>query len=221
MNVVYRVRPARTNEELRYSLRSLANLGDGRHHVTIIGGAPPWVKGIDVLPGRPVGKWRALLDDLATVAARVTGPSVLLDDDMFILGPIDAAPALYSGTLEERILSGLHVGGTYGRSMANTLAYLRGLGIMVPLDYELHVPLPFVAETMVEALGPVLHSDRPLQARTVYGNIARLGGTRAIDVKLRTRREGIPYPLASTSEGAWRYHGPAIASLLPDPSPFE
>lgn len=220
MNVLYRVRPSRVNEELRFSLRSLSNLGDGRHDVTIVGSAPGWVKGAEVVPGLPASKWRALLADLYTGASRLSGEALLLDDDMFILAPLDRAPTLHQGGLDDRVLSGL-VAGTYGRSLLYTLEYVRGLGVREPLDYELHVPLPFVAEAMVEALAPTLHSDRPLQARTVYGNAARIGGTRAIDVKLRTRREVIPYPFASTSEGAWRYHAPAIAALLPEPSPFE
>ena len=53
MDAVYYVRPGDRNDELRYSLRSLANLPHDR--VWIVGHTPPWVTGIESIQGNTVG----------------------------------------------------------------------------------------------------------------------------------------------------------------------
>ncbi len=220
MDVLYRVKAGRTNESLRYSLRSLANLGTGRHTVHMVGPLlPPWVHNVDHIQ---TGQWRqgkhfALVADLVT-AARTMGTTefVLIDDDMFVLCPT-TLPTLHGGPLDTQD----KVASAYGRSKQRTEYVLRGMGITNPLDYELHVPMAMLADAVVDTLAPLVDSVRPIQARSLYGNVRGIGGRRAPDVKVRHASDALPTPFASTAPSTWPLFRSAIAQQLPDASPYE
>ena len=218
MNVVYRVRHGERNEPLRYSLRSLANLGDGRHDVLIVGSAPRWVHGVEVVAGRRTGKWRALVDDLLAISRSLTGEFVLIDDDQYVLGPT-WIPTVHRGPLRAHAVGRA---GTYGRTLVATADYLvERCGIDEPLSYELHLPMLVDAGAMVDALERLVYSVRPLQARSVYGNVHSIGGTESEDVKVTSRGGVLPYPFASTSPGSFRWYVDRLRVLLPEPSAYE
>lgn len=223
MHVLYRVKTARTNEPLRYSLRSLAYLGDGHHTVHMVGrGIPTWVVGVEAL--RPVGeghrgKWDNLVADLVFACERWGNREfVLMDDDMFVLSPALHVPTQHRGPISARTGT---TPSAYLRSLARTRYVLEGMGYDNPLDYELHVPMVMTADGVVEALGPLVHSARPVQARSMYGNVRGVGGHRADDVKVRKHTDELSLPFTSVSPGTWLSHGPTIRSLLPTPSAYE
>lgn len=215
MDVLYRVRPG-PNEELRYSLRSLANVPHGE--VFMVGHPPEWVRNVTVItPRRLRTKFRALVADLALACAELKGRRLLLiDDDMYILKARKSVEALHAGDLREQAQRKV---GAYSKTMTHTADYLNGIGIGEPVSYELHIPLEIDAEAMAGALQPVEGWRRPVQARSVYGNVVGIKATQAEDVKLD--KGPMPTDYLSTSPQSWRYWRPHLHALFPQPSEYE
>lgn len=221
-DVVYLSRKTLTWDALRLSLRSLRNLAHGR--VWLAGWLPPWASGLEHLPDPPArarGKYTRINAALAQVAAcsEVSERFVYMNDDFFLLEPVEELPPLHRGPIRDM------VGPTrsdYREAMRQADALLRRLGVAEPLSYELHVPMEMSRERLREAMA---HRVPPGQARTVYGNLAELGGSEAADVKVHGKSQGLPPgPFASTSPGAihkMAAAGRALRALFPDPSPYE
>jgi hypothetical protein len=216
-DVLYRCKLDKRNETLRYSLRSLRNIPHGE--VFMVGDPPPWVTNVTCIPGsRGISRWHVSIGHLYLAARAMTGRRLLLvDDDTFIVAPLDSVPPLHAGLLEE------HMGtkpGSYRRTFEWTLGYLREQGIEQPLSYERHVPMPMEADVLVEALAPVYQRQHPLQARSVYGNLARLGGEYAEDVKVDG--EPMPSPFLSVHDRSWqKVWRTKMMAMFPDQSEYE
>lgn len=221
MDVLYRLRPGKRNEPLRYSLRSLANVPHG--DVFAVGTAPAWVRNVEVIaPGRYPTKWRALVGDLHLACEQLSGRTLLLvDDDMFVMEAARSVPTLNAGLLLDHLQSKR---GSYQRSMGHTNEYLMALGVTKPLSYELHVPMVIDAERMAATLEAVLHWPHHLQARSVYGNLGNLGGKQADDVKVWDGNKDSDLPggaFLSASPRAWHWMMPKLGDVFATPSEYE
>lgn len=216
MDVLYRVRRGRDNEPLRYSLRSLSNVPHGE--VFIVGAPPSWTRNVTVLPpDKWQSKWRGLLADTWSACKRLAGRTLLLmDDDYFILSPRESVEPLHRGLLADDAKTRM---GAYRRSLTATGKYLTERGI-TSLSYELHVPMVIEADGMAEALEPVVDSRYPLQCRSLYGNLAAVGGEQAQDVK-RFRDEPLPADYLSVAPSSWHLYRDRLASLFPMRSVYE
>jgi hypothetical protein len=230
MDIVYVVRHAEDNEELRYSLRSLANLPHDR--VWIAGYKPTWVSGVGEIPTVQSGsKWENSTGNLlaACLHPDVSERFVLFNDDFFVMHPIDAVPVLHRGPVSEVAAAYARNGEShYLTGMLETAALLRRLGHPDPLSYELHVPMTLDKARCAEVLGIPGQMGmrlRVLHKRTLYGNVEAVGGAETHDVK-------VPYPASewspewtflSTHESTFTAGtvGGYIRSRFPDPSPYE
>lgn len=202
MDVVYKIKASDRNEELRYSLRSLANLPHDR--VWLAGHTPPWVTGVGEIPvgKRQRGKYASSTQN---VLAACRHPEVserfwLFDDDFFVMRPVESVPTLHRGTMSEA-LADRRIGGPYRKGMQATTELLHRLGYPDPLCYELHIPLLVDKDGMADAIERG-RGVTGLQQRSVYGNLCRIGGERADDVKVSTstgRWDGTQ-PFLSTSD---------------------
>lgn len=226
MHLVYIVRPGQ-NEELRYSLRSAAeNLPV--ESVTIVGDAPGWVTGVRRIPGNRYGrdKPRNVLDNVRILAAAGDLPDdvVVMNDDFYVLTPLTTIPVLYRGPLTRHIAE-CATPSWWSLSLQRTLAWLQAQGHPAPLSYDLHVPLPISRERMREALDRLgdAFADNPPQWRTVYGNLAAVGGIQHRDQKVSVPTRQLPGgPFVSTDDGAF-YVGlqSTLRGRFPHPSQFE
>lgn len=178
IDVLYRVKGGVSNEELRYSLRSLANIEHGE--VFMVGAPPAWVRNVTIMPGKQYRtKWEALLGDLLLACDELKGRDLLLmDDDFYLMRPQSIVP-MHRGLLSTHISL---TQGSYKRSLKMTLAYLAAKGIEAPLSYDLHAPMPIQADAMAEAIRPA--AGQPLQPRTLYGNLSGVEAQLANDVKV-------------------------------------
>lgn len=220
MDVVYLCRPG-DNPELRLSLRSL------QHHVAhdrvwIIGGWPDWVANVAVVGvHQTTDKHRN-----TTVAMRVacnhpdiSDPFMVWNDDFYALEPTHVAhwhrgPAVEVIDLYQR----RHPTSPYTKGMRATIELLEASGYPDPLSYELHMPLIVHKAEMLAALDlgqhlPVAHK------RTIYGNLARLGGEQRTDCKVYEPGHPLPTPWASTEDRTFRHYQRAIRDALPRESP--
>jgi hypothetical protein len=101
--VAYYVRRGDANPELRYSLRSLSNLPHGR--VLIVGHKPAWVTGVEHISGNRRHSIEAnAVDNLRLACSGLDADRfVVMNDDFYIMSPLDSVPALHEGHLDERI----------------------------------------------------------------------------------------------------------------------
>lgn len=228
MDLVYLCR-AGENEELRYSLRSVAaNLPHDR--VWIFGEPPAWVTGCEVvLIDQSASKFdnceaslRAVLDH-----PEVSDPFVLMNDDFFVMREVWGIEPLSLGTvtavLEQYAGRGIK-GSNYLERMARTRATLRLLGFDEPMSYEAHVPMLFEKSKLRTILDEFGAASGVVGAhyRTLYGNLYCIGGRVIEDVKVYDYDKPVPQgDFASSLDTKFYAIYPVLRYLFPDAGPYE
>ena len=206
LDVVYFVKDKLMNEELRYSIRSVAkNMSYNR--IWIFGGCPQ-----DIVPDVRIRveqegptKWDKVhsMFEMAAKNKELTDDFILFNDDFFIMKPMDEITPLYRCSMKEYI----DIIETKNRNRPNgyslllrecdgTLSRLR----TTDLCYELHTPFVFNKEKLLKLLEefPGHHCTR-----TMYGNIYGIGGEKSHDVKIFDVHPTFNYrtsPLISTDD---------------------
>ena len=217
ISVVYIVKPLDHNQELRYSLRSLANIPHG--DVYMFGG-PRWVKNVERLPYEEQGKW-ATLSGAMKVAAENFDEFLFMNDDFFIMEKIEEMPILHRGSVKREIRS--FGGGSYVDGRRAAYIWLGKHGHKEPLCYEVHAPIVIKGPGMVKAFD-MLGKVRPNGwMRTIYGNINEIGGTKVHDVKYGLTTQHPTGPFMSTTDGSFRrgYVGDVIRARFKEKSIYE
>lgn len=226
MDVVYVVGPGDDNEELRYSLRSLAaHLPHDR--VWIAGHRPGWVSGdVGHIPTTQQGsRFRNSTANLRGACEHedVSDEFAYFNDDFFVMEPADEVPSWHRGPLADVIAatrSSLYRRGA--QATALLMSRMR-LDTGEQLSYEVHAPMVVDKALMLQTLDagaglPVLHK------RTLYGNMHQLGGEEVADVKVRALGEGPPDAVFwSTSDAVFAVGriGALIREAFPDPCRYE
>lgn len=225
-DVVYVVKIGTTNEQLRYSLRSLKNIPHRR--VFIAGYVPPWVTGVVPVPVEQTGQKHAnALHNLKVALEHPElGESFLyMNDDFFTMRPIPEVPPLHRGpvaAVEEKFAAAGF--GLYLAGLKQAKLVLATLGYTDPLCYELHVPFPAQKSLYREVLE--LTGDQPhLHHRTVYGNLHHRRAGRMSDVKVYRRDDGFREQgvFLSTMSDSFTHGrvGAFIRSRFPEPGKYE
>jgi len=190
VDAVYLFGGAGGEDELKFSLRTVGNLRQV-DRVVVAGHPPDWLAGevLHVPPaGHPPGKHHSTWANLRAACAdrRLSDEFVLMNDDFFVLEPVDAVPVWHAGVLTNRPVLRKH----HDRRRDATLAVLATLGSPGRLSYELHVPMVIHRRLMLalmdeaDALRPA--GADPVWKRTLYGNLAHPGvGELHTDVKAR------------------------------------
>ncbi|MEH0402849.1 hypothetical protein ACFY7V_03420 [[Kitasatospora] papulosa] len=189
-DIVVPVREGAVNEQLRFSLRSwAAHLPHGR--VWVVGHLPAWAVDVRHIPTRQTGtKYQntTLGVRAACEHPEVSKTFLLANDDMFVMRPQpDGMPVLHRGPVRKvEAYYAARAQGKYLRGLQTTRDLLVERGHPDPLSYELHVPMPVVKRGMLHALDVGRHLD-VVHKRTLYGNLAQLGGEEIADVKIMHR----------------------------------
>lgn len=197
MDYVYLCRDG-NNEELRYSIRSLeANVPNSK--VWVVGGKPDWYIGNHIRVYQHGSKYKNARKNLNAIfrSPQISEHFVLMNDDFYILNPLEEIPYLHSGPIQNKInrYRELNINSSYLRQLENTQKYLNSMGIESPLDYELHVPMPISKPSIRTAVTTVC------LWRSFHGNVNRVGGTYMEDVKVygETRKEKVEFDYADPS----------------------
>jgi hypothetical protein len=226
-DVIYPVRAGDSNDELRFSLRSLdMNLPHGR--VWIVGHKPSWVTGVEHIPGNTASApranlWRNL--ELACSHPDISDDVLIFNDDFFVLGRQESVPVLYRCKLAEQLDGVKHRSGLRGwwpESLMATAKALADAGFEDPLSYELHTPFPCSKALMGDTLARFAHIQRhnPPQWRTLYGVTQQIGGVKHRDGKC-VKPGPLRRPFHSTDDLSWRYFRARFVQLFPAPSRYE
>lgn len=186
LDIVYFVKDGIKNEELRYSLRSVdTNMPHRR--VWIFGGCP-----MNITPDVRVRvdqtgctKWDKVRNmyKMACENKEITDNFIMFNDDFFVMQPIDYLEPFFRATLDEHIPileAKLKRPSEYSRLLRKCRDKLTELG-ETKLSYELHTPFIFNKQNFLDMLNkyPEMHC-----ARTMYGNLYKVGGRRTNDVKI-------------------------------------
>ncbi|MET9818338.1 hypothetical protein [Streptomyces sp. NPDC006355] len=190
-DIVVPVREGAANEALRYALRSWAAHLPHRR-VWLVGYRPPWATGVEHIPTHQAGntKYKNTTAAMRAVCEHpdVTDTFLYCNDDFFVMRRQEVMPVYHRGPVREvEAYYATRGNGSYLRGLRETRDLLVSLGHQDPVSYELHVPLPVTKRGMLAALEIGAHLD-VLHKRSMYGNLAGIGGTRMRDVKILHRR---------------------------------
>lgn len=194
-DIVYFVKNASQNEELRYSLRSVdANFPCRK--VWVYGGKPADIVPDEFISVRQIGttKWEKVRNMLKSVCEneKITEDFWLFNDDFFInQKPTDFQP-IYDGSIYKRIVQ------IEGRNYDKPSQYSMQLRLMLkelerrcpdaPMNnYAVHFPMLVNREKMLT----VLNRFTSPMFRVLYGNYWNIGGVDMGDMKI-LRNNNIP-----------------------------
>lgn len=222
-DIVYFVKDTKSNEELRYSLRSLINFPHRK--VWFYGGCPDGLKPdhhIKVLQDQPT-KWQNIFKmfKMACSNKDITEDFWLFNDDFFVMKKVKNGPNWFNGDLYKRVvtLEDTHDGITpYSQQLRYTLQELEGMGCTTK-NYALHVPMLINRKNGQELINIM---DGPM-IRCLYGNYFNIGGEEHPDVKIDSKtklyKEG---EYLSTNDNSFSGAvGEQIAKLFPDKCKYE
>lgn len=230
MDVVYLVKRGNQNEELRYSLRSLANIPHG--NVFIAGYTPNWVTNVISIPTvQNRSKYENSTANMmaACMDGRVSEDFILMNDDFFIMKPMEHIPIIHRGMLDDTIQKYKDLGGAppYLEGMQKTRQLLRLLTHRVLYSYEMHIPMVFNKHAFLHVVRLPQHHHmeiRALHKRTLYGNYMGGQGVEREDVKVNdyvSRWSGKPFLSTNDATFAHAPIGEDIRARFPNKSPYE
>jgi hypothetical protein len=173
------------NEELRYSIRSVAESFPDSN-IWVVGGKPNWYVGNYIEVNQIHSKYKNAVENLKKIcsSSEISNNFILMNDDFYIIKKINNIETFHGGYLLNKINLYQKINGNsnYTRKLAATYKRLKALNINDPLDYELHVPMIMEKEKLQE----VLKNNDQFLWRSIYGNMFTVGGLEMQDVKVYT-----------------------------------
>ena len=212
LDIVYFVKDGRVNEELRYSIRSVCKNMPYRR-LWIFGGCPrsivPDVRVRVEQEGKT--KWDKVhaMFRMAAENKEITDDFILFNDDFFVMKPVDKIETIHRGLLEDHVQ--VLGNGPYRKMLEGIDGELKKRG-ETSYSYELHTPFIYNKKKLLKLL-----DDNPdlRCTRTMYGNIYKIGGKRASDVKIFSSKPAFNYedstflstddPVINRNNDAWAY----------------
>lgn len=212
LDVVYFVKDGIHNDELRHSIRSVCKNMPYRR-IWIFGGCPK-----NIVPDVRVRveqegetKWDKVhaMFKMAAENKEISDDFILMNDDFFIMKPITKIDTIHHGLLEDHVK--VLGNGPYRRMLEGIDAELKKRGKST-YSYELHTPFVYNKKKLLKLL-----KDNPdlRCTRTLYGNLYKIGGKRASDVKIFSSTPDFDYenttflstddPMVKPACDTWRY----------------
>lgn len=229
MDAVYMVKPEDRNEELRYSLRSLANM-PFITRVVMVGYLPNWVKDVHFIPRDQRFQTKYVNTTRNMIAAcedpEVSDEFMLMNDDFFVMHEQPEPFIFHRGPLAPIRDYYLNLANSdYAKGIQATEKYMRLLGLVNLKSYELHVPLLVNKKNFLELIR-MQQEKAPMQVvhkRTLYGNYYNIGGRPMQDCKIVGDAKPGDTPFLSTDENSFeRYKvGEYIRNRFKTKSRFE
>jgi len=185
MDLVYIVKKSEKNEDLRYSLRSVAK-NVSFNNIWIVGYKPSWVTNVRYLPVTQSGtKWDNSVKNIiaACECPLISDNFVLMNDDFFAIKPIDDIKKSVNvclGSLEKAILKYEKSVSSWKKAFKYVYDLLKELNIPGPYyNYESHTPLIINKKKYLEVMSlPAVvkfrKTPKVLHKRSLYKNIDKI-----------------------------------------------
>lgn len=197
LDFVYIVKEDEYNEDLRYSLRSIAKYYP-ENKVWIVGYKPSWVKNVNYLPIEQSGdKWKNSITNIlaACNCPDISDNFILMNDDFFMIKPLvpiemigNASLGLLSTNITKKYKN---MSSSWYRAFEYVRDLLKELNIPEPYyDYEAHLPLEINKKKFIEVMNlpevqEFMQTSKILHKRTLYKNYDKREGLRLpADVKV-------------------------------------
>lgn len=238
-DLIYLVRPGDDNEELRYSLRSVAANMTGFRNVWIVGTVPSWVRYVCGLPLDPQNE--KFLNMNTSLKAAVNHPDVaetviIFNDDHFVREPVDASrlpvfdlgdtERFVQGLLTKKSISPKNTWLIATRETASWVMARGGSGTC----FESHTPMPFKKTELAR-----LMDEYPDLSKLAYPQLYPLAGVgtpssncgnskvASLDSKdfFKKVAQDLPYLSSNDKSFADGMIGGYVRGLFPHPSIFE
>lgn len=192
LDIVYIVKERESNEELRYSLRSIAkNLPHA--NVWIVGYCPKWLVRVNHIRIRQnlggkhlnsMNNWNA-----ATLDPRITANYIHMNDDFFVMQPVDELEHYHMGNYNKFAQNYYdnYPDGEYTKVIKRTQDVLEKLGATDAKSYELHVPMIMnkaYYQQAMQAQREFNPTFLPVFPRTLVGSLNYYQGKKIDDVKV-------------------------------------
>lgn len=232
MHAVYYVRPGE-NEELRYSLRSVA-AHTPVERVTLIGGYPQWLNTdtVEVIPGNPHEiKQLNGFENIRIAARENRGDFVVFNDDFIVLQDIvDPLPYFHRHAIENHILQAstkTEEGRHRKRMLVDMSVYLKYNKVANPYSFETHIPMRINGQKLLDRMDHYFEwwstEPAPIMWRTLYGNqepIDEQQGRRDV-ITHGTDSFAMSKDFASTSDRSVAPILELLSERFPEPSRWE
>ena len=190
LDLVYIVKPGDNNEDLKYSLRSVAKFVP-HNKIWIVGYKPKWVQNVGYIPVAQKGnKW---VNSVANIIAAcknnaISENFILMNDDFFAVKPITdifTATNLSLGLLSDEADKQRNKTGNsrWAKAFVYVEELLESLGVEKPYyNYESHTPLLINRIKYLEVMNMPLVQEfmttaKVLHKRTLYKNIDKIKPT--------------------------------------------
>lgn len=225
-DIVYILKKDITSEEIKYSLRSVAeNMPD--HRVVFYCGCPKDIKPDLYVPHIQTGalKWQRSTSSLKAICRNddLTEDFILFNDDFYVLEPQHGEfRNMAFGSIGARIrdLKTRHTNSNYIRQLEQMEMELELKGFPT-INYALHVPMMVNRHKALE----VLSVSKSPMFRCMYGNMTEAPYVMHEDVKIYDKETvpGETWDFLSSADDTFANGkvGEWIRNRFPDPSPWE
>lgn len=211
------------NNELRYSLRSLANF-PFPVSVTICGVKPSWCRVDQFIPLSETEGHTPIHNTakkLLTALSSLPDEFVLMNDDFYVLQARSDIPVWHKGPLLDRVKRIQKLKGEknfYRRGVTAVYRALLQCGIVEPVSYDLHTPFTLNTARVRE----LAHEFDmcALGVKTLYGNYFQIGGVFRGECKSATPPD-VGAEFFSSKDRVHPKVRAFLANAFPLPSRFE
>lgn len=205
LDFVYIVKESEDNNELRYSLRSIAKFYP-ENKVWIVGYKPSWVQNVNYIPVKQDNgsKWKNSVNNIikACESKEISDDFILMNDDFFIIKkemPLNEICNINLGSLDKNIEIFGKCSGNWFKAFAQLKSLLQELGIKEPYySYEAHLPLLINKQKYLEVMHlpqviKFMRTSNVLHKRSLYKNIIKPDNSKELehDVKVHKKDDDI------------------------------
>lgn len=179
-----------SNNELRYSLRSLEKYVSDIDHVFIVGELPTFITGVIHLPAIDPFKWNkeGNIHSKLLIAAQcqfVSNKFLFMNDDHFFLRNISTVPYAHLGPLS---MNGVE-SPVYAQYLENTRKALLHAGLPIK-NFDIHLPMIIDKRRFVKMSESFNwftdEIENTLVVKSLYANYCRIPGSREVDCKIKS-----------------------------------